>query len=45
MEKEEKTKFKKFDKTKVFKKVMAVALASLMLLSVALTLIGCLVSK
>lgn len=45
MEKVEKTKIKKFDKEKVLKRVMAGTLAFLMVLSVALTLIGCLVAK
>lgn len=45
MEKVEKTKIKRFEKEKILKKVMAGALAFLMVLSVALTLIGCLIAK
>lgn len=44
MEKAVKTKMKKQDKEKIFKKIMALSLAFLMILSVGLTLIGCLMA-
>lgn len=41
----EKAKLKKYDKEKIFKRVMAGALAGLMVLSLGITLIGCLLQK